>query len=105
MRGRLKPPLLLTPDGKRVTLEGDDDTVRVLNDPRLSAEDFEAVGEFSAADRFRIDPIYQRGLFLWRKGKRLMITYWCATCSIRTYSPGICVCCQEETQLDPLESE
>jgi hypothetical protein len=29
-----------------------------------------------------------------------MITYWCDVCSIRAYTPGPCVCCQQETTLD-----
>jgi hypothetical protein len=29
-----------------------------------------------------------------------VITYWCDVCSIRTYTPGKCWCCQQETTLD-----
>jgi len=105
VRGRLKPPALITREGKRIILEGDEDTLKVVNDLRVAKEDFEATGELVANDRFRIDPIYKRALFVWRNGKRLAITYWCDTCGIRTYVPGKCVCCQQETQLDPREPE
>jgi hypothetical protein len=106
LRGRLaqsplKPPMLRTPDGKMVELQGDEATMGVLRDTRLKDDDFEALGEFTGADRFRIDPIHERAMFVYRGGKRLVITYWCETCAIRTYTPGICICCQEETELDP----
>ncbi len=101
VRGRLEPPAVVTADGRRVTLEGDLDSMKVVRDPRVAKEDFEAAGEFLAPDRFRILPIHLRGLFVWRAGKRLEVSYWCDICSIRTYSPGQCVCCQEETQFDP----
>jgi hypothetical protein len=29
-----------------------------------------------------------------------MVTYWCEVCAIRTYTPGECMCCQENTELD-----
>ena len=35
-----------------------------------------------------------------RDGKKYTISYWCPVCSIRTYTPGKCMCCQEETHLD-----
>jgi hypothetical protein len=34
-----------------------------------------------------------------------MVTYWCAVCAIRTFTPGICWCCREETELDLLEPD
>lgn len=104
VRGQLianaaKPALLS--QGKKIVLEGDEATIAVLRDERIKDDDFEALGQFLAPDRFLIDPIHERALFLYRNGKRLAITYWCPICSIRTYTPGICVCCQEETELDP----
>ena len=29
-----------------------------------------------------------------------MVTYWCEVCAIRSYTPGLCVCCRDETTLD-----
>ena len=105
VRGRLTQdsdaPAVLTGDGKKVSLEGDDPTVAVLRDARLKNSDFEAEGQFSSPGKFVINPIHLRALYIYRGGKRLVVTYWCPICSIRTYSPGICVCCQEETELDP----
>jgi hypothetical protein len=81
-------------------LSGDTETTAVIRDSRLSGAQVEAVGEWAGENRLRVEPIHERGLFVLRNGKPLVITYWCEVCSIRTYSPGMCMCCQEETQLD-----
>ncbi|MEN6605670.1 MAG: hypothetical protein ABFD60_00375 [Bryobacteraceae bacterium] len=98
-------PAVRTPSSKLVTLDGDEPTRGVLNDLRLAGLDFEAIGKFEGLDTLRIDPIHTRSMFIHRDGKRLMITYWCAVCAIRTYTPGKCWCCQEETALDPIEHD
>lgn len=93
--------LLKTEDGRLITLEGDVSTKAVLRDPRVIKEHFEAVGEWKSADSFLIDPIHKKALFIRRDGQLLVITYWCEVCAIRTYAPGRCQCCQEDTALDP----
>ena len=65
----------------------------------------EAIGHFNAPDHFEIDRIHTRAMFVHKNGKRLMITYWCDVCYIRTYTPGNCVCCQKYTDLDLRESD
>jgi hypothetical protein len=101
IRGRLMPGRnLLSPEGREVSLTGDASTISVINDARLTGSDLEAVGEAISPGQFRIGPIHERNLFVHKDGKRLMISYWCAVCSIRTYAPGVCMCCQEETALD-----
>lgn len=104
--GRLQPSAngpvsLKTSDGKLITLESDISTLAVLRDPRVIREQFEAVGEWKSPDRFLIDPIHKKALFIRRNGELLVITYWCEVCAIRTYAPGRCQCCQEDTALDP----
>jgi hypothetical protein len=106
VRGRLlqedqAASAIKTPDGRIIRLKGDRETIAVLHDARLSSDDFEAIGQWAGAEEFEINPIHLRAMFVYRGGKRLVITYWCAICSIRSYSPGRCVCCQEETDLDP----
>lgn len=106
VRGRLiqdesRPPAIRSADGSVVRLHGDRETIGVLRDGRLADDDFEAVGSRRNDGGFDVDPIHLRALFVHRNGKRLVITYWCAVCSIRTFTPGRCVCCQEETSLDP----
>ena len=59
----------------------------------------------SGGGRFTINPIHKRALFTYKDGRRLMVTYWCDVCAIRTYTPGICWCCREETALDLIEPD
>ena len=85
---------------KLIALDGDEPTRGILNDKRLAGADMEATGHFTTPDRFVVDPIYTKALYVYKDGKRHTISYWCDTCSIRTYTPGICWCCQQETALD-----
>lgn len=104
VRGRLSggdPVTVKTAEGRVVTLEADKPSMAVLHDERVIREEFQAVGEYVAPERFRVNPIHKKAMFVVREGKPLVITYWCAVCAIRTYSPGPCQCCQEETELDP----
>jgi len=102
LRGKLlvgdKPVLLV--DGRAIHLESDDQTMLVLADDRLKDADFEVLGHFVTPDRFAVDHIHTRALFVHKDGKRLMVTYWCDVCYIRYYSPGKCWCCQKYTDLD-----
>lgn len=93
-------PALELSGGKRILLQGDEQTVAVLKDQRLTGSDVEAIGHFESPERFVVDPIHTRALFVHKDGKKLYITYWCDVCYIRTYTPGTCVCCQKYTDLD-----
>jgi hypothetical protein len=110
VRGKLsqspdRQPALDPPDHKLVTLEGDQPTLAVLHDERLRGDDFEALGHYRAAGNFIVDPIHNRAMFVHKDGKRLIVTYWCDVCYIRTYSPGVCWCCQKYTDLDLREPD
>lgn len=99
-------PAVLTARGDKVVLRGDTDTMGVLQDARLTGTEIEAVGRFTAPGHLTVDPIHTFALFAWRNGKKFSVTYWCDVCAIRTYTPGKCQCCQEETELrlvDPAE--
>jgi len=96
---------LKTPDGKLILLEGDPPTMAVVRDRRLAGATLEVMGTLGAPDRFIIGPIHKKSMWVHKSGKKLMITYWCDVCSIRTYSPGKCWCCQEETELDLREPD
>jgi len=105
LRGRLTQSgaangYLTLANGETIQLTGDDPTLGVLNDPRLQDADFEVIGRRQAPDVFAVDPIHTRSLFVYQNGRRLMVTYWCDICYIRTYTPGECWCCQEWTKLD-----
>ena len=93
-------PTLEAPGHQPVALEGDRETMAVLNDPRLAGMEFEVTGRYSSSGRFLIAPFTTPGAVLvHRDGKRYTISYWCEVCSIRAYTPGKCACCQEETEL------
>jgi hypothetical protein len=95
-----KPPAIETADRQIVSLDGDEPTKGVLNDKRLAGLDLEAKGRFTAPDQFLVDPIHTKAMFVHKDGHLKVITYWCDVCSIRTYTPGPCWCCQKETLLD-----
>lgn len=105
--GRLQPAagggkvFIRTGDGRVVELTGDRSTMAVLRDERVIGEEFEAQGEWKSKVVFGIDPIHTKALFVRRRGQLLVVTYWCEVCAIRTYAPGRCQCCQEETAFDP----
>ena len=107
IRGTLNetdPPTLQLPDGRRITLSGDEPTLLVLHDDRIEGSDFEVQGRMKPPNDFVVDGIHLRSLFVHKEGKRLMVTYWCDVCYIRTYAPGKCWCCQKYTDLDLRES-
>ncbi len=92
--------MLILPGGKSFRLTGDNPTIGVLKDPRLNNADFEVEGRTTAPGEFEVNPIHTRSLFAYQNGQRLMVTYWCEICYIRTFTPGDCWCCQEWTKLD-----
>jgi hypothetical protein len=98
-------PGVETAPGKFVFLDGDEPTRATLHDSRLAGADLEARGHFTGPDRFQVDPVHLRPLSVYKDGKARLVTYWCATCGIRTWMPGKCWCCQEETALDLLDPE
>jgi hypothetical protein len=98
-------PTLITTQGNPILPAGDAPTEGVLHDKRLLGSDMELLGHFAAPDHFAVDPIHTRSIFVHKDGKRLMVTYWCDVCAIRFYTPGVCWCCQEETQLDLRERD
>jgi hypothetical protein len=95
-----KPAALETPDHKLVQLTGDNPTQKVLGDSRLNGFEIQARGHFNSPGQFQLDPIHTHSMLVNREGHLKMVTYWCDVCSIRAYTPGPCVCCQQETVLD-----
>ena len=106
LRGKLaqpegKPPAIETAGNKLVSVDGEPETLKVLNDERLAGADMELLGRYAGPDRFVVGSFYtSKSIIVHRDGKRYTISYWCPVCSIRAYTPGKCVCCHQETQLD-----
>jgi hypothetical protein len=108
VRGKLtggEAPSIRTQDGRTISLSGDDPTMAVLRDSRLAGTDLEVHGHISAPGQFVIDKIHTRSVFAYEGGKKQMVTYWCDVCYIRTFSPGKCWCCQDETKLDLIDPD
>lgn len=105
LRGKLiQPAVFLTTEGRRIHLAGDAATEGVIKDARVVGKEFEIIGTFKSPGEFEVGPIHTRSMFVLNNGKRLFVTYWCEVCSIRTYTPGKCWCCQENTELDLREN-
>jgi hypothetical protein len=106
LRGKLvqregQAPAIETADHKMVAAEGEPETLAVLNDKGLAGSDIELFGHYPGPDRFVVGPFYtSKSIVVHKDGKRFTVSYWCPICSIRAYTPGKCVCCQRETQLD-----
>ncbi len=106
LRGKLlqtegKPPAIETGAAQRIALDGEPETMAVVGDHRLAGADLELHGEFKTPALFVIGSFYtSKSMLVHRNGKKYTISYWCPVCSIRTYTPGKCMCCQEETHLD-----
>jgi len=100
LRGKLGSGDLLATKSGPVKLTGDEPTLGVIRDPRVIGLELEVVGEARGSGSLEIGPIHKKALYAIKNGQRLFVTYWCDICSIRTYTPGQCWCCQEQTELD-----
>lgn len=110
VRGKLviregQPAAVQTAQGKKIPLDGDDSTRKVLADPRLDGFEIQAKGHYDSAGRFTIDPIHTHALLVNKDGHLKLVSYWCDVCTIRAYTPGPCVCCQRETSLDLIDPD
>ena len=92
-------PLLET-ENKKTLLSGDEPTMGVLLDKRVRGLLFQLSGKLEGSGIFNVGPIHTKSMVVLKNNQKLFVTYWCDICSIRTYTPGICWCCQEETELD-----
>jgi hypothetical protein len=100
LRGRLKPGSALATEQGVIALTSDTSTQKVLNDERIAGMELELNGHFVKAGQFAIDPMETHSMLAIKDGKRVRVTYWCDVCAIRSFTPGLCVCCQQETRLD-----
>lgn len=110
LRGRLEAATedkagLRLPDGSIVELHGDEQTQKVLHDERLRGWDFEVHGRRNPDGSFDILPIHLAALFTYRGAKLMRVTYYCDVCAIRTYSPGMCMCCREDSRVDVVDPD
>ena len=106
LRGRLaevvdgEPLRLLTLDGETFELVADSGLDRTLRDPQLSDRTWELRGALLDDGRFGLEKI-----FTVKQGQLHRVTYYCVICHITTHEPGICMCCQGDTDLRELLGE
>jgi hypothetical protein len=110
LRGKLtieegKAAAVETAGRKRIQLDGDETTRRVLADARLNGFDVELKGHFAAPQRFAIDPMREHGMMVRKDGRLKLITYFCDACSIHYATPGPCACCMKETTVDLVDPD
>lgn len=101
LRGKLVAGRKLLVGDKVVALLSDEAVGKVLDDERLIGTELEVEGTAAGDGSFEIDGIHTKPVYTFAQGERLGVSYWCEICYIRTYSPGKCWCCQEDTKLDP----
>lgn len=101
LRGKLMAGRKLIVGDRTVALLSDEAVAKVLDDERLIGAELEVEGSTTGDGSFEIDGIHTKPVYTFIKGERLGVSYWCEICYIRTYSPGKCWCCQEDTKLDP----
>ncbi len=101
LRGKLLTGKKLQVGDKIVALASDEAVAKILEDERLIGTELEVEGVAAGEAKFEIDGIYTKPVYTFIKGERLGVSYWCEVCYIRTYAPGKCWCCQENTKLDP----
>ena len=106
LRGRLvdtavgEPLRLATLDGETVEVVADSGLERTLRDPQLADRTWELRGSLRDDGRFGLEKI-----FTVKDGQLHRVTYYCVICHITTHEPGICMCCQGDTDLRELQGE
>jgi hypothetical protein len=63
-----------------------------LVDERIAGRELKLAGRTLSDGRFDVED-----LWVVREAKLLRLVYFCETCNITTFGPGICDCCREET--------
>jgi hypothetical protein len=110
LRGRLavsseSDPFIDTAAHQRIRLDGDAPTLKILHDARVNGFDVDLHGHFTTPGTFQIDPHHLRPILVHDGNTLKVITYWCDVCYIRAYTPGPCVCCQKDTEIELRDPE
>ncbi len=86
-------PLIADAGGKRIRFQTDDQAIaETLSDARLSGKELKLVGHSGPDGSFQVDDFY-----VVRGGTLFKLIYFCDTCHITTFRPGLCECCQQPT--------
>lgn len=80
--------------GRVYPLKADKSLDTLRTEPRIQSKDFQLT----------LRPIQNSSLFeiinarFFRDGKLYEFYYYCEVCNIKTYHPGLCMCCRQETE-------
>ena len=106
LRGHLDAPdesgqlRLVTLEGASVELVSDEGLDLTMRDPRLAGRTWELRGAKGEDGRFIVER-----LFTVKDGELHRVTYYCEICHITTHEPGLCMCCQGDTELREIPGE
>ena len=106
IRGTLVPPVvgealrLALASGGTVELELDEGLELTMRDPQLAERLWEVRGGHQEDGRLFVEKI-----FTVKDGELHRVTYYCEICHITTHEPGLCMCCQGDTDLRELPGE
>ncbi len=93
-------PLLLLTDTGTVELALDESFDLTMRDPQLRERTWEVRGQRDGDGALRVEKI-----FTVKDGTLHRVTYYCVICHITTHEPGLCMCCQGDTDLRELPGE
>jgi hypothetical protein len=86
-------PARLENGAKATPLTSDTDSIaETLQDTRLSGRELKLVGKMKGDGSFEV-----HDFFIVRGDALFRLIYFCDTCNITTFRPGICLCCQQPT--------
>ena len=106
IRGTLLAPVagetlqLALASGGTVELELDEGLELTMRDSQLAERLWEVRGRHEDGGRFVVEKI-----FTVKDGELHRVTYYCEICHITTHEPGLCMCCQGDTDLRELPGE
>ncbi|MDE0260926.1 MAG: hypothetical protein OXJ37_00790 [Bryobacterales bacterium] len=106
IRGTLVTPTageklqLALASGGTLDLELDEGLDLTMRDPQLAKRLWELRGQRQDGGRFAVEKI-----FTVKDGELHRVTYYCEICHITTHEPGLCMCCQGDTDLRELPGE
>ncbi len=69
--------------------------LHTLEDKRLANREIQVQGELNEpGGTLKVDKFYTV-----RNGKLFRVRYFCETCNLEALEPGLCICCQQPTEL------
>jgi hypothetical protein len=84
---------VLESGGKATRLTSDNESIaETFQDVRLSGRELKLAGKWKGNGSFEV-----HDFFVVHGDKLFRLIYFCDTCNITTFSPGICLCCQQPT--------